>query len=134
MTGEDGLDGKDLPQKGDTKCPSLADRFNYFTNRNETNGAAEDIWLLPCKEENDDDGSGGGVFGGGNDDNSTSSLPTELPPHAITLSMYAALPAYASDFRTFMYIVCTCLSLSLSEHSSHHSPFPSLFDSLSFAQ
>ena len=51
--GEDGSVGKDLPEKGDTKCPSLADRFNYFTNRNgsdDSQTAAEDIWLLPCKE------------------------------------------------------------------------------------
>ena len=114
--GEDnGLDGKDLPVKGDTKCPSLADRFHFFTSHNNsdsnsnsnssTSSSDADIWLLPCKEENGD-GSGSGLFGGYNsytDDDDVSSLPTtaaELPPHAIVLQVYAALPAYASDFRT----------------------------------
>ena len=103
VEGEDGSVGKDLPEKGDTKCPSLADRFNYFTNSSsDSSHTAADLWLLPCKETdttNDGSGNGNNEY----DDVPTGLESVELPDHAIVVYVYAALPAYASDFRTFRF-------------------------------
>lgn len=76
---ETGLSGKDIPEKGDTKCPSLADRYNSFKNN------AVDTWLLPCEED------------------TVQNIDTEsLPDHAIVLTVYTALPAFSTDFRNLL--------------------------------
>ena len=84
-----------------TKCPSLADRFNYFTSQNSSSSdeAAADIWLTPC-QETDASGDGGGYLG--YDVPTTAAESGDLPDNALALNVYASLPAYASDLRTFV--------------------------------
>ena len=75
---EDGFAGKVLPEKGDTKCPSLADRFDNYKN-----GADSSVWLYPCQDTPDSDAP-----------------PEKVPAHGIALEVFAALPAFAPDLGT----------------------------------
>jgi hypothetical protein len=78
-----GFDGKDLPEKGDVKCQSLADRYNNFKD-----GGDASVWLSPCEE------------GAAMDDPSE-----ELPPNGIILQLFASLPAFSGGFRTLYWHV-----------------------------
>jgi hypothetical protein len=106
VNGESGLDGKDIPEKGDSKCPSLADRYTYFQNATHQNEDTADVWLLPCEET--------GTYTNTNNGSPEPILNVQdLPSHAIVLSIYAALPAYADDFRTFILVhIPFCFFLS----------------------
>ena len=66
--------GKDPPEKGGTHCPSLEERYQDFRN-----GGDGSAWLQPCDDEAEYE---------------------ERPPHGIRLELFAALPAYAGNFRT----------------------------------
>jgi hypothetical protein len=79
LSQNDGFSDKEAPEKGDVKCPSLADRYNNFNN-----GGDATTWLSPCEE------------GTSLDDQSK-----EIPINGIVLQLFAALPAFAGNFRTF---------------------------------
>lgn len=67
---------KDTPQKGDTKCPSLADRYDEYKK-----GADTSAWLYPCQET---------PF--------SAAYPEEVPANGIVLDFFASLPAFSPDF------------------------------------
>ena len=74
--GQDGSDGKVLPAKGDSNCPSLAERYNDFMN-NKT----PSVWYNPCNE--------------------ISAPPLEVPANGIVLQVFLSLPAFGEELGTW---------------------------------
>lgn len=91
--GQVGSDGKVLPAKGDSNCPSLAERYNEFMN-NKT----PSVWYNPCNE--------------------IPAPPLEVPDNGIVLQIFLSLPAFGEELGTsrqlfgsayewFIYLPCS---------------------------
>jgi len=73
---ETGYEGKELPDKGDSECPSLAERYEMFL----TGEGDPTAWLTFCDRDPDP------------------APPEVLAENGIVLQFFASLPAFSSDF------------------------------------
>lgn len=81
---ETGYEGKELPDKGDSECLSLAERYEMFLNGQGDPAA----WLTFCDRDPDP------------------APPTVVAENGIALQFYASLPAFSSDFGMSNNAIC----------------------------
>jgi len=71
---ETGYEGKELPEKGDSECPSLAERYEMLNGKGDPTA-----WLTFC-------------------DTDDSTPPAVVEENGIVLQFFASLPAFSSAF------------------------------------